>query len=431
MLVYTEFSDNWDKPKMAQDYSVHFSEYWQRDLIGMIRRDRNHPSIIIWSIGNEVFEDPNDFGPRLAALIRTLDTTRPISQGGLNVSPKDCNVWSYLDIGDYHSAPPAGVRAAHPDKTFLQSEDTADSIYNDSKLEADANYAGNWVWCGWDYLGESGGGATVVAKDLASAVQASIGAITGHVGYPWVLSGMGDIDLIGQRKPQNYLRAVVNRLSPLEMMVERPVPAGLQQFNFLYCYYDELESWTWAVPDGQVMKVRIYTRGDSVTLLLNGRPIATKPVGEVDKHVVTFDVPYAPGQLTAVGSVKGAVIGRKSLATVGKPDALRLTSDVRSVTTGRDDLAHVLVEVVDAQGRLLPDAVVKVSFAVDGAGTLAGVANGNPHNADSYQRPRHWTWHGQALAVLRPAKLGGVLAMTATAERLKPARIHIPVLANG
>lgn len=427
MLVYTEFADNWDKPKMAQDYSVHFAEHWQRDLTTMIRRDRNHPSIIMWSIGNEVFEDPNDYGPKLAAHIRTLDTSRPVAQGGLNFSQKDKNPWAYVDVGDFHGAPPAAIRAAHPDKPFLQSEDTADSIYNDWKLEADANYVGNWVWAGWDYLGEAGGGATVVTKSLPDAFQAGVAAITGQFGYPWVVSGMGDIDLIGQRKPQNYLRAVVNGLSQLEMMVERPVPAGTQQFNVLYCYYDELESWTWDVPAGKAMKVRIYTRGDSVALLLNGAQIATKALVETDKRVVTFDVQYAPGELTAVASLAGKEIARKSLATVGKPAALRLKSDVRSLTTGRDDLAHILVEVIDTQGRIVPDAVVKVEFVVEGAGALAGVANGNPHNADSYKRPRRWTWHGQALAILRPAKEAGSLSLTATANGLKPARISLPV----
>ena len=146
--------------------------------------------------------------------------------------------------------------------------------------------------------------------------------------------------------------------------------------------------------------------------------------------MVTFDVPYAPGELTAVTSLNGKEIARKSLVTVGQPAALRLKSDVRSVTTARDDLAHVVVEVVDAQGRVVPDAVVKVAFAVEGAGVLAGAANGNPHNVDSYQRPRHWTFHGRALAILRPAKDAGVLSLTATADGLAPARISVPVLAS-
>ena len=100
---------------------------------------------------------------------------------------------------------------------------------------------------------------------------------------------------------------------------------------------------------------------------------------------------------------------------------------MRALTTSRGDLAHVLVEIIDGQGRLVPDATLKVDFAIEGAGILAGVGNGNPHNVDSFQKPRRWTWHGRALAILRPAKQPGWLTLTASAAGLKPARLHLPV----
>ncbi|MFE2061320.1 hypothetical protein ACFXDH_02810 [Streptomyces sp. NPDC059467] len=118
---------------------------------------------------------------------------------------------------------------------------------------------------------------------------------------------------------------------------------------------------------------------------------------------------------------------RTTLRTVGAPAALRLVSDVRSLTTARDDLAHVLVEVTDARGRLVPDATLQVGFAITGAGQLAGVANGNPHNVDSFRQPRRHTWHGQALAVLRPGKQPGHITLTATAPGLRPATLTLPV----
>src|SRR5262249_23979344 len=111
----------------------------------------------------------------------------------------------------------------------------------------------------------------------------------------------------------------------------------------------------------------------------------------------------------------------------GAPSALRLTSDVAAMTTRRDALAHVLVEIVDAQGLRVPDAVAKVSFAVSGAGALAGAGNGNPHNVDSFQRPRRHTWHGRALATLRPAKSPGMLFVRADAPGLASATLAIPV----
>jgi beta-galactosidase len=433
MLVLEEFSDMWDIAKTPDDYHRYFPEWWQRDLAAMVLRDRNHPSVIYWSVGNEISSDPNKYGARLAALIRSLDKTRPVGRGGMNVAGMtgagpDSDVWSYVDVGDYHGAPSAAVRAAHQDKAFFQSENPSPEIYNDWQLARDNPwYVGTWVWAGWDYLGESGSGTPILARSQAEAMAGAYGPITGKSLYPWFNSCLADIDLIGQRKPQNYWRAVVEGLSPLEIMVERPTPPGLQQFNVGYSYYDESPSWTWDVAPGQAMTVRVYTSGDGVTLLLNGQRVASKSVTEADRRIATLSVPYAPGELVAVASLGGREIARQTLATSGRPVALRLRSDVRSLTTSRGDLAHVLVEVVDDRGRLVPDATLKVEFAVMGAGALIGVGNGNPHNVDSFQRPRRWTWQGKALAILRPAKRPGRLALIATAAGLRPGKLELRV----
>jgi beta-galactosidase len=433
MLVLEEFSDVWDVQKLPDDYHVHFEEWWRRDLTSMVLRDRNHPSIIYWSIGNEIPSDPNKFGPRLAAHIRSLDTTRPVGRGGMNVAGftgggAGPEIWAYVDVGDFHSAPSTAMRAAHMDKAFFQSEDTPSEIYQDWKLSRDNPwYVGSWVWAGWDYMGETGTGAPILGHSMKEAGPHAYDPVTGKIPYPWYVSGMGDIDLIGQRKPQNFYRTVVDGLSPLEMMVERPTPDSLQTFNIGYSHFDDLESWTWDVPAGQPMLVRVYTQGDSVTLMLNGRKLDTKAVTETDKRIAIFKVPYAPGELVAIASKGSKEIGRRALVTAGKPAALRLVSDVHSLTTSRTDLAHVLVEVLDEHGRLVPDATLKVNFNVEGAGELVGVGNGNPHNVDSFKRPRRWTWHGQALAILRPAKAAGWLALTARVDGLKPARLNLRV----
>ncbi|WP_097256822.1 hypothetical protein [Streptomyces sp. Ag109_G2-15] len=138
-------------------------------------------------------------------------------------------------------------------------------------------------------------------------------------------------------------------------------------------------------------------------------------------------MPYQPGELTAIAYRAGAEFGRTSLGTVGAPAALRLVADVRALTTSRADLAHVLVEVTDRQGRLAPDTTVQVSFDVEGAGELVGVANGNPHDVDSFEQPRRHTWHGRALAILRPAKRPGHVTLTAKTPGLRPARLTLPV----
>jgi beta-galactosidase len=155
--------------------------------------------------------------------------------------------------------------------------------------------------------------------------------------------------------------------------------------------------------------------------------LATNAVTSGDKCVSTFTVPYAAGSITAVASRHGQEIGRRTLTTTGAPASLRLTSDRRLITTDRDDLAHVLVEALDEHGRLVPDAVLQVQFRVEGAGTLAAVGNGNPHNIDSFQQPSRYTWHGQALAILRSGKRPGAIRLVASATGLKSARLTIPV----
>ena len=429
MLVYEEFTDRWAKAKMRDDYSNYFPTHWQRDLTTMIKRDRNHPSIILWSIGNEILEDPDNYGPKLAAHLKSLDPTRPVALGGVNIGKRPTDANTYTDVADYHYSLPKPDNPKIAGKAVIQSENGSGGIYDDWKISRqNPAYAGSWTWAGWDYMGEAGTGAPALyrtPKDIQSAILAGV---TGRIAYPWYVAACGDIDVIGQRKPQNYWRSVVYGLSPLEVMVERPTPEGLTQIAAFYSYYDELESWTWDVPVGRPMIVRVYTGGDSVTILLNGKSIATKAVAETDKRRIAINVPYETGKLEVVASKDGKEIARKTLETAGLPAALRLRSDVPRLTTSRSDLAHVLVEVVDAQGRLVPDALVHVSCSAAGAGELIGMGNANPHNVDSFRSGRRWTWHGKALAVLRPAKRGGVLSLTATAPGLRPARLSLSVV---
>lgn len=443
LLVWDEFTDMWDVGKTPDDYSRHFPEWWERDLTSMIRRDRNHPSVVIWSIGNEIPSDPSGYGPKLAAKVRSLDATRPVSLGGMNFGPsKGPDPGTYLDVPDVHYGNIGGqldglpatntVNTYHdkyPTRAIAQSESFPASIYEDTRLAADNRwFAGNWVWAAWDYLGESGCGATPFGPVYQVASAYALAATSGSIPYPWFQDFQGDFDLIGQRKPQNRWRSVVYGLSPIEVLVERPPPLVLEhQYAALWGYYDELESWTWNVPHGQSMTVHVYTSGDRVELQLNGATVAATNLTDADQRIATLAVPYAPGELTAIASRNGTEIGRRTLSTTGAAAALRLTSDVRALTTGRDDLAHVLIEVLDAAGRRVPDAVVRVEVAATGAGTLIGMANGNPHNVDSFRRPHRYTWHGQALAVLRPAKHPGEISLTATAAGLSPATLTLKV----
>ncbi|WP_457255116.1 glycoside hydrolase family 2 TIM barrel-domain containing protein [Pedococcus sp. P5_B7] len=434
MLVWDEFTDVWDIPKQPDDFGNYFADDWQADLEAMVARDRNHPSVIVWSLGNEV-ADPNGFGTRMRDLVKSLDSTRPVTTGATGRATFDPDV---IDIhyGNrtalFVGAPvPNDVFAAHQaaqGKALTQSESYPFSIYDDYRLAQDNPWmAGSFVWTAWDHIGESAIGATAFGSDVRSATTYALKSAGGQVGYPWFNNFSGDIDLIGQPKPQNHLRQVVYGHSELELLVARLAPEGTVQVPTWFGYYDEQPSWNWDVADQQPLTVHAYTRGDRVALYLNGAEIASRQVTEADKRVATFTVPYAAGELMAIAYRNGSVVSRKTLRTTGKAVGLRLTPDVENVTTNRDELVHVLVEVVDKSGRVVPDAVERVSVDVAGAGRLIGFGNGNPHNIDSFQQPRHHTWHGQALAIVRPGKSPGRLVIGGRASGLEPVTIALNV----
>jgi len=279
MLVWDEYTDMWEKSKSKDDYSKYFPRWYRRDLTTFIRRDRNHPSVVIWSIGNEISTDESlGYGAKMAALIRKLDSSRPVARGAaIGEGPHD-----YLDIVDTHygnlSSQVSGQPSEHevhkshaqfPDKAASESESFPASLYENYRLAVDNPwFIGSWVWAAWDYQGESGCGATPIGPVYQVASAYALAAVGGSIPYPWFQDFQSDIDFIGQPKPQNAWRKVIYGFSRLELLVERPPPPGMNQYKALWGYYDELRSWTWDVPSVQLMKVRVYTSGDSVKLLL-------------------------------------------------------------------------------------------------------------------------------------------------------------------
>jgi beta-galactosidase len=422
VLVIDEAFDCWEQTKNPDDYGKYFKDWWQRDLSSMILRDRNHPSVIMWSIGNEIKERAEESGyiiaKQLSDEVRRLDPTRPVNEAICGFWDQPGRPWSdtakafsFLDVGgyNYQQGQYEQDHQQFPDRIIVGTESYLKDIADIWHLvEKNPYVLGDFVWTGMDYLGEAGVGATRGGNDSGIYFN----------------SYCGDLDLCGFKKASSYYRDVVWDLSPLEIFVHRPMPQGSRESVSNWGWPDELASWTWPGNEGNTMQVNVYSKCDSVRLELNGKEIATNQVNS-NRWTTRFEVPYAAGELKAVGLKDGKVIASKVLKTVGPAKKIRLTVDRSTISSDRNDLAYVTVEITDASGNLLLDASNMVQFELNGTGELAAVGSGAPNVMESFQKPQHTTWHGRCLVILRPKGAPGKITLKAKSEGLEAATIIV------
>lgn len=408
MLVIDESFDMWVEPKRPNDYHQYFEQWWKKDLETMLLRDRNHPSVIMWSFGNEVKERADESGIVIASkmidFIRSFDATRPVTQAICSFWDQPGKAWDetapafeLLDIGGYNYQW-QNYRKDHqkfPDRIMYGSESVPEEAYENWKLVEELPYViGDFVWTGLDYIGESGIGHSIFTEESGSGG-------TFLMPWPWYISWCGDIDITGQKKPQSYFRDVVWRESQMEILVHEPIPAGKTERVSFWGWPRERRSWNWEVDEGQPMQVNVYTRYPAVRLELNGRP-----VGEVQRSAdsgvtATFTVPYQKGELRAIGIRDGHEIESKSLQTTGPVARLNVIPERTTIEADRGEIAYIQLLVTDDQDRLVPMAEMPVIVEVSGDGELLAAGSAAPTIEGSLSNPVVPLFRGRALIIVR------------------------------
>jgi hypothetical protein len=450
VLVMDELTDMWTESKSDFDAALDFPEWWQRDVAAMVAKDANHPSVVMYSIGNEIPEVGTAHGAlwsrRLAEEVRRLDPTRPVTngvngmlavigeaaataEGGINtmladmggfmrelssselVGRRTAESFAVLDVAgmNYMDARYETDREAFPNRVVVGSETFPNQIDTLWRLVQDNPHVlGDFTWTGWDYLGEAGIGRTSDTEDPGAH---------GFAGpFPWLLAWCGDIDVTGHRRPASYYREIVFglRRDPY-LAVVRPERSGRETVSTPWAWTDSVGSWSWAGAEGTPLTVEVYSDAQEVELLLDGTSLGTAKTGESNRFRAEFQVTYAPGELTAVARTAGRESGRFSLRAATGPVQLAAAVDRPAVRADDTDLAYVDITLTDAAGTVALGLDRQVTVALDGPAVLAGFGSAAPATEESYLDAVHTTFDGRALAVVRPTG-AGVITLTATAD---------------
>ncbi|WP_314507447.1 glycoside hydrolase family 2 TIM barrel-domain containing protein [uncultured Microbacterium sp.] len=452
MLVMDEFTDGWTSTTAGFGYGHDLTEWWRRDLPEMLARDYNHPSVIMYSIGNEVADTGNDWGATLGRdmvdVIKSIDDTRPITngvnpmmtslhdikaemgrEGGVNSLMRDLgdllgnvvtsdmaterleDAMSQLDIAGYNYASARYELdiQRHPHRLLVGTEATPNQLDKIWPLvERLPQVIGDFAWTAWEYIGEAGLGADKPAHE----------AFFGN--YPWRLSMTGDIGITGQRRTISYWREIVwgLRTTP-HLAVHRPDVSRENLQPSLYTWSDSTESWTWSGFEEAPMTVDVYSDADEVELLLNGSVVGRAPAGPDHRWMATFQVPYQPGELTAT-AIRGGARSETSSLTTGSADiAVTAVADRKSIRADSTDLAYIDIAISDSSGivHVLRDDIITVH--VEGSGVLQGLGTAAPATEDDYTASVTRAYLGRALAVVRPTGPGEIRVVVETSTGLR------------
>jgi len=430
ILVIDEAFDMWRRPKNPQDYHRFFDAWWEEDVKSMVLRDRNHPSVFLWSTGNEIPERGSPEGVetsmRLAEFIRGLDPTRPVSSAVNGLGPDKDPYFATLDVSGYNYSfggdhgKESIFRIDHervPERIMYCSESYPLTAFGAWMDVLDHPYVlGDYVWTGFDYLGE-----------------ASIGWLGyPHEGsfYPWNHAYCGDIDICGWKRPQSYYRNVLwNTGKQLSIFVAPPEPSFVENPDrrdwSKWHWQDVSDSWNWEGYEGRKLAVEVYCAHEAVELFLNGESMGKQATSRENEWIARWEVPYVAGSLQAIAYRGDEEVEKDELLTAGEPVAIRLNADQSLIQADGQDLSYIEVELLDQDGNRCVQAGNLVEFDLDGPGEIVAVASSNPMSKESFQAPGRKAYQGRCLVVVKATDQSGEIKVSARSEGLDTGKLII------
>lgn len=434
-LVMDEAFDGWWKPKAEHDYGNYFEEWWKTDLVDFVKRDRNHPSVVIWSIGNEIHGFTAEQQKEIVEFLKTQDNTRPVTQGRGYSAPYCC-ITGFNGHGEYRGAleeyhennpdiPIIGTEITHTlqtrgvyrSRTWYRTKDNPapwerpedfakmeprvykiphlseeevfpgitkkyQSSYDNSivrigiredwnRVEKYDYYLGNFRWTGFDYLGES-------------------------FGWPARTANFGIIDLAGFPKDHYYLYQSLWSDKPMVHL---------------------LPHWTHPGKEGVGIPVVVYTNCESAELFLNEKSLGRKTMGE--ERQLVWKVPYEAGKITAVAYNENKEMSRKSYETANAAHQIKLIADKKAVKANQTDVIRIVAQIADGNGIMLPDASHLLEFEINGPAKLLGVENGDILDLTSNKVNYRKAFKGKCLLLIQTTNEKGVIEIKAKSDKLQ------------
>ena len=429
MLVIDEAFDGWRQAKTPYDYSTLIDSCYREDIHAMVRRDRNHPSIICWSIGNEVMERKDirvvTTARKMKDAIKDYCCERPVTEA-LCSWDSDWEIYDphaeVLDIAGYNYMlhKHASDHERDPLRVILQTESFPRDAWRNWQTVEDYSYViGDIVWTGLDYLGESGIGRYYYDGDTPGEHYVEGGQPEWHGAY------CGDVDITGWRKPISHYRELLwNRdtAPALYMAVKEPDGYYGSIRETAWSVWPTWESWTWNGWEGKPVEVEVYTSLPSVRLYLNDRLVGEQQSAECK---AVFTLPYQPGILRAEGVTEEGQPVSVSLSTAGQPCQIRLTADKSTFLADGQDLIYVTVEILDRNGLVCPDAAIPLTATVKGAGSLLSFASADLKDTSVYTDAHCTTWKGRALLAVRSSAKSGSVSVTVKGDGLSQSQLTL------